>query len=286
MTVAGTTAALRPRYEGANIRTWIGFKHFLYLAEEAVLGWFRDRGDGPARLYHDCGVGLSVVDVSALLPAVLEVDDVVTAEVERISVDRFAVRLRAREGETVLRAKLRVALVRDHDRTAPVVPVPDDLTELVVDEVVADAPEAEEADYSWTWRIPYFHCQYSDRMQMSGYVRAVEEVVDRFLADRGISVGRFLTERGWIPVVSRASVRMFGDAHMEEEIRTSFTVTGILRDMVFDGRVDFDVHRDGEWVRVAQGQILHGYAISRGPDAGGVAELDPPTVVALLGRRA
>ena len=26
-----------PAYEGANIRTWIGFKHFMYLVEQAVL---------------------------------------------------------------------------------------------------------------------------------------------------------------------------------------------------------------------------------------------------------
>ena len=37
-------SVLRPRYEGANIRTWIGFKHLMYLAEEAVLEWLRIRG--------------------------------------------------------------------------------------------------------------------------------------------------------------------------------------------------------------------------------------------------
>ena len=34
---------MRPRYEGANICTWIGFKHVNYLVEEAVLAHFRSR---------------------------------------------------------------------------------------------------------------------------------------------------------------------------------------------------------------------------------------------------
>jgi trans-aconitate methyltransferase len=45
-----TSLVMRPRHEGANMRTWIGFKHFLYLAEEAVLHWFRDHGYGVQRL--------------------------------------------------------------------------------------------------------------------------------------------------------------------------------------------------------------------------------------------
>src|SRR5262249_51880992 len=80
---AGTVTALtcRPRYEGANIRTWIGFKQFMLLAEEAVLAWFRERGLGPQRLYHEHGLGLEIVDSSVQLPALLEVDDEVRAEV-------------------------------------------------------------------------------------------------------------------------------------------------------------------------------------------------------------
>ena len=34
----------RPSYEGANIRTWVGFKHFMYLVEESVLAWLRGSG--------------------------------------------------------------------------------------------------------------------------------------------------------------------------------------------------------------------------------------------------
>src|ERR671922_138859 len=88
-----TVVTGRPRYEGANIRTWIGFKHFVYLVEEAVLHWFRERDLGARRLYHDFGLGLELVDVSVQLPAYLEVDDEVTAAVSEERLGRLSVRL-------------------------------------------------------------------------------------------------------------------------------------------------------------------------------------------------
>jgi acyl-CoA thioesterase FadM len=118
-------------------------------------------------------------------------------------------------------------------------------------------------------------------VQHSAYVRALEEVVDRFLADRGRSVGRMLGERGWIPVVSRVRVRMTADAHMEEDVRTTFAVTDVLKDVTWEGQMDCHVDRAGGPVRVATARILHGYAISRGPDAGRMAQLDPATIAAL-----
>ena len=117
------------------------------------------------------------------------------------------------------------------------------------------------------WRAPYFYCHFSDRVQHSGFVRCLEEVVDRFLADRGISVGRMLRERSWIPVVSRARVRLLTPAHMEETVHTVFTVTDVLRGTMFDGRMDCFVERNGAFWPVATATILHGYAIAaaRGP---------------------
>ncbi len=283
-----TTVTLRPRFEGANIRTWIGFKHFMYLAEEAVLAWFRERGAGPSRLYHDHGLGLVLTGSSAQLPAVLDLDDEVTAHVQPERDGRFAVRLTARAAVPVLRGTVSVALVRLPGLSTPdgAAVVPDGVP--VVDAVSGEVSGAVPADpagtpFEWVWRAPYFYCQYSDRVQLSGYVRAMEEVVDRFLADRGISVGYLLRTRGWIPVVSRARVRMLGEALMEEDVRTTFTVTDILRGTMFDATVDFAVCRDGVWVPVAHGRILHGYAISRGPEAGRLAEFDAAVLAALSG---
>ena len=340
------TAVLAPRREGANIRTWIGFKHFLYLAEEAVLAWFRDRGTGPAALFGGAGLELSIVDSSALLPAVLELDDVVDAEVAG-GPSRFTVRLSARRdgAPTVLRGKVTVALLAADG--IPTGPVPPDLVPAVAGSIAAAARAAagavglpglpgvpgvagvaglagvagvpgmagvdglagvdgaEDGDagepavpgvdpsvllathpggFLWSWRVPYYYCQFSRRIQHSGYVRALEEVVDRFLADRGLSVRTLLDARGWIPVVSRARVTQLSDVEMEETVHTVFTVTDVLKDVSFDARMDCYVERGGALVPAATGRILHAYAIARGPGAGRLAQLDPPVVAALTGR--
>jgi acyl-CoA thioesterase FadM len=305
-----TTPVGRPRYEGANIRTWIGFKHFMYLTEEAVLQYFRERGAGAETLYHTHGLGLEIVDHSVSLPATLGIDDEVTAVVEpgRPKPGHgapFKVRLTVeRDGGTVtvLTGKIRVALVTLKDAPAGVRPVPAHLEPYVVPEVaaLADAAEHEPQEFTdgdlaavltppgsnnflWSWRIPYFYCHFSDRLQHSGYVRAMEEVVDRFLDDRGISVGTMLEERGWIPVVSRARVHMLADAFMEETLHTVFSVQEIIKDVMYTAAFDTYVHRDGRLVHTATGGIMHGYAVSRGERAGSLAEFDDTTRAALLG---
>ncbi|GAA2191797.1 acyl-CoA thioesterase [Micromonospora lupini] len=318
---ASVTLSARPGFEGANIRTWIGFKHFAYLVEQGVLEWFRERGHGPGRLYHEHGVGLSIRDCSLLLPAVLDVDDTATVVATPAANGRFAVRMGVRRDAdvtatvlatpaangrfavrmgvrrdadvTVCRARVRVALVREAD-VPQGAPLPAELAGLAEEPAVgepgapagadpADTLRAAGAGFVWPWRVPYFYCQYSQRMQHSGYVRLLEEVVDRYLADRGVSVGRMLRERGWIPVVSRARIEVLGDAHLDEPMWVSFTVTDVLKDVTYDARMDCHVVRDGRLVRVATASILHGYAVSRGPEAGRLATLDEDTVAALTG---
>lgn len=289
----------RPAFEGANIRTWIGFKHFMYLVEQGVLQWLRDQGTSARDLFLAHGLGAEIVDCSVQLPAVLELDDEVKVEVTPGRGDKLNVQLTVlRDGVevTVLRGKVTVALVRERaaDTTAA---APEALAHLEVPALTSTVeririPTWETAEsvltatpgaFLWSWRAPYFYCHYSDRVQHSGFVRTLEEVVDRFLADRGISVGRMLAERAWIPVVSRARVRLLEDARMEETVHTVFTVTDILRGVMFDGRMDCYVQRGPELVPVATAQILHGYAIAAGPGAGGMAQLDDGVVRALTG---
>ncbi|MEU5911463.1 thioesterase [Micromonospora sp. NPDC047527] len=297
--------ASRPRYEGANIRTWIGFKHFMYLVEEAVLQWLRDQGHGARELFHEYGLGTEIIDCSVQLPAVLEVDDEVRAEVVAGTGKRLRVQLSVNRGGqdvVVLRGHVTVALVPETDapvhRPAPAAlstwetPGLDAATGLRGELALpAGADPASvltppgSAAYLWSWRAPYFYCHYSDRVQHSGFVRALEEVVDRFLDDRGISVGRMLAERAWIPVVSRARVRLAEPAHMEETVHTVFHVDDVLRDVMFSGRMDCWVNRGDRLTLVATATILHGYAISRGPDAGQLARLDPEVCAILTGSR-
>jgi pimeloyl-ACP methyl ester carboxylesterase/acyl-CoA thioesterase FadM len=304
-----TSYVSTPRYEGANIRTWIGFKHFMYLCEEAILQYFRDRGVGARTLYHRYGLGLEIVDSSCQLPVALEVDEQVYATVVSAKPKPglgapFTVELTVeRDGKNVTasKAKVRVALVRVKDGSGSE-PIPDMVAQYVVSEVDA-MPNAENATlavdgnqtvedvlapegsnaYLWSWRAPYFYCHFSDRLQHSAYVRTMEEVVDRFLHDRELAIGKLLDERSWIPVVSRARVQMLADVYMEETVHTVFTVEDILKDMMYTARMDCYVRRGDKLVRTATGSIMHGYAISRGPEAGTVPILDPTTKAALLG---
>src|SRR5580658_2818449 len=117
--VPATVLSCRPSYEGANIRTWIGFKHFIYLVEQAVLQWLIERGTGARDLFLGYGLGFEIVDCSVQLPAVLEIDDEVTAQVTGVGPVLSVLLSVARDGRqvTVLRGKLRVALVPERAAT-------------------------------------------------------------------------------------------------------------------------------------------------------------------------
>jgi hypothetical protein len=70
---------------------------------------------------------------------------------------------------------------------------------------------------------------------------------------------------------------------MEETVHTVFQVDDVLRSMMFTGRMNCYVQRDDRLVLVATASILHGYAISRGPNAGQLARLDPEVCAILTG---
>jgi hypothetical protein len=78
---AASSALMRPRFEGANVGTWIGFKHVMYLAEEGVLQFLRDHGAPPGGLLKDHALGLEIVDSRLRLSKATDVDDLVRVEV-------------------------------------------------------------------------------------------------------------------------------------------------------------------------------------------------------------
>ncbi|MEV0289139.1 thioesterase family protein [Kribbella sp. NPDC050820] len=276
-----SAATFRPRYGSANIGTWIGFKQFMSIAEEAVLEWFRDRGRGPQRLYEAYGLALSVWDSSVVLPSVLTVDDTVHAEVEARGAGEFRVRMSAphKSGpELVLKGRLRVCLV---DETGTGQAPPADVA-AVVDVVPHREPLAGVADdgaFRHDWIARYFHCQFSSRVQHSAYVGALEELVDRYLASVGLAIPDVLEARGWIPVVSRVRVTLGGQARMGDMIESRFAVTDIWKDKAYAARM---TSRVGDTL-VAEASIAHGYAISHGPSTGRLATLDQALIDRLTG---
>lgn len=298
-----TSMQIRPRYEGSNICTWIGFKHVNYLVEEAVLEHFR-RGALAARsLYEDHGLCLEIVKIDTRILHALHMDDLVTAEVVPTmpGEDRelaATVTLRVDRGGELLKAvtsKVRVVL-RTDTRRGPVDPAVEEIAAFTVRRVAGGigalpSPPAEtRADlqqggntFVWTWRIPYFYCHFNERLQMSGYLRVMEEVVDLFLADRGISIKTLLDDQSWIPVVPHSAIHMLDEALMEEDLITVFTVEDVFKDLTYTARMDCYVPRDDRLLRTATGRITHGYAVIANRRDWSLVNLDGRVLTALRG---
>jgi acyl-CoA thioesterase FadM len=305
----------RPRFEGSNIGTWIGFKHVMYLVEEGALQFLREHGVVAGSLYEKYALCVEVVDSEVRLLRALDMDDVVRIEVRSLTQPRdreLSLRVEilvARSGEVVKAAVARVRLLL---REAPsqgrrAEPAPPELLPYVRsgirrsngdgavvrvhgegrdgDPVRGLVPQGANA-FVWRWHIPYFYCHFTERIQHSGYVRVLEEVVERFLADRGISIGTLLRDREWIPVVSDARVEILEDAFMEETLYTVFTVEDIFKQIRYTARMDCYVPRQGDLVRTATGRITHAYLqIADRGTGGGVAQFDEAVMAALRGER-
>ncbi|WP_457030395.1 thioesterase family protein [Kitasatospora sp. P5_F3] len=297
----------RPRYDGANINTFIGFKNFMTLAEESVLQHFRDQGFGPQRLFTTYGLGLEVVDSSTRLINTLHADDLVHGTVESTPVKSGQgltckvdlVTTRDGVDVPVLAGRLKVALVTEVDGV-PAEPVPAELRSLVVADVAAagkarpvlEVPAGVTAEkalapangFVWDWEIPYFYCHWYTRLQSSGYVRLLEEATDRYLAHAGLPITGLLAQRDWIPVVSKARVQMHGDAYMGEVLHITYRVDDVIKDIVWTATMECHVRRGDQLVNVATCTIMHGYVPARGPEAfAGIVTLDEATQRALLG---
>ncbi|WP_457033046.1 hypothetical protein [Kitasatospora sp. P5_F3] len=280
-----TTVTLRPRYEGCNICTWIGFKHVNYLVEEAVLTHLRESGLPAGGLYEEYGLGTELVGLDTRIATALHIDDLVTATV-RPSVGRDArgpegqlaltVQFTVdRDGEPVQAVSSRVRVVFRqnadcHDAPAALAPYVVRRIGSAGQQAPADGPvSAEQAVEAlraagntevWRWRIPYFYCHFTERLQLSGLLRVMEDAVDRFLAERGASIRTLLTEQDWIPVVPHSTITVLDESLMEEELIIAFTVEEVFKEFTYAARVDTFVLRDGVLVPTSTGRITHGYA--------------------------
>lgn len=293
-----TILQIRPRYEGSNICTWIGFKHVNYLVEEAVLEHFRRGGLTARSLYEDHGLCLDLVEIDTRILHAFHMDDLATAEVVHATSPQdyeltFTITIHIDCNGRSLKAatsKVRVVL-RVDERGSQAEPVVEELARFTVRRIerpganaapaavdgaranLSPGPDTTSPDpvldqltqgqnaFCWKWRIPYFYCHFTERLQMSGYLRLIEEVVDLFLADRGISIKTLLDNQNWIPVVPHSAISMVDEALMEEDLYTVFTVEDTFKDFTYTARIDCYVLRDGTLRRTATGYITHGYAV-------------------------
>lgn len=307
-----TVVERRPSFEGANIATGLGFKHIMYLLEEAVVEHFRARGLGPQLLYERYGLCLEIVDSEARLLTGTYLDDRVRVEVRTDSGPSdseltYSAQMHVRRGDREVKSlsgKLRVALRRDEGGTEEMPPAqlapfisteinrqPSGVAVAGGGEPPADATGEEQLRrllappranaFVWKRRVPYFYCHYGARLQHSGYLRLLEEVVERFLADRGISIRTMLEGRRWIPIVTNARVEMLREALMEEDIYTVFTVESVFKKFTYTGRMDCYVVRGGAPLRTATGRITHGYLELHSRQGWSLVSFDEATLRAL-----
>ncbi len=315
---ATTTVSMRPLFEGNNISFAIGFKHINYLVEAAVLEHFRRAGLPAGELFAQYGLCFELVRNSARLGALLGVDDEAEIEVRPV-VRGTEPAIGFKVGIFVQRDGIRTAVasasaavsLRVAEQVEPTRQLPADLARFVVPRLGTATPTegvpVQPADnleravgrgrgrpdpvldvligdsnaFGWKWRVPYFYCHFNERLQMSGFLRLMEEVVDLFLADRGLPIKSVLDTRGWIPVVTRSEIRLIDEVVMEEEIYVVYTVEDIFKDLLYNSRMDCYVVRDGRAVQVATGTITHGYLAQVRPNEWAMATFDESTRRAL-----
>ncbi|PSR68661.1 hypothetical protein C8258_09200 [Nocardia sp. MDA0666] len=296
-----TRVELRPRYEGANIGPWIGFKHVNYLIEEALIDHFRSIGHDVRALYTDCGLCWEIVDIDTRIIHVFNLDEAVRlivrprpAHTEGELAYEVAV-VGDRDGAEikVARSRVSVALRRDSRWSTPYAAAAPELASAIVPQIRRAAPDTgfgappgvdrptdatrllEGRDgFAWTFRIPYFYCHFTERLQMSGYLRVMEDAVDRFLADRGVSIRMLLDDRQLIPVVPRSRITMLAEAYMEEDLQVVLVVEDVFKNLTFTLGMECFVQRGADLVPVASGAITHGYARLEDRARWGLSDLD------------
>jgi acyl-CoA thioesterase FadM len=291
---APTTVVLMPGYEGANINTTLGFKHVNYLVEQAIVAHFAECGLPVGALYQDHGIGFDLTMLHTRLGTPLYVDDrpsvtVTPATKDDANVLTFKVTLTVeRDGEPVKGVTATAqAQFRIDERVAEHLPIPPGLEPFVVTRIgnadpgpavtteantslsagrgiqtedpVLDQLIGDTNAHGWKWRVPYFYVHYFERLQMSGYLRVMEEVVDLFLAKRGISIKTLLDDRNWIPAVTRSKIEILDETLIEEDLYVVYTVDDVFKNLLYTSTMDCYVVRDGRLVKTATGVIQHGY---------------------------
>lgn len=280
--------------EGANIRTWIGFKHFEYVVSDAIAEMLASIGFS-SRTLALSGVRAHVIGSKASLSNVIECGDDITVvlDSERVvdehhlafdaTIINESVKNRALKGTYVVKVE---SFIED-GLTGSVTPA-DVMGSFAAGELknsarprrgsLADGVADAEDVFAVNWIVPYYYCDSSRYLAYRGHVRAIESVVDDYLTHVGLFIPEILRTRAWIPVVSRYSIDVARDVEMGTVVTTRFRVDEVLGDLAFNGSWSITAPVDGGDQVVASGVIQHGYAFSRGPAAGSMARMNPETI--------
>jgi len=278
---------LRPRFEGCNVGTWIGFKHIMYLAEEAVVQWFRDHNLSPGDLLEHFALSLEIVQGQLRLIQGIRIDDEVICQLTpttRITDKELSFKvelLRKDAAETKFAiGKIRVMIVKAAEFAENAAAAPAHLQEFIhtkllrgelqqlhlpsgcnLTNVKQFLREQRKKSFIWQWQVPYFYCHNTYRLQYSGYIRLLEQVVDFFLQERGIGITTLLYDKNynWIPVVSAVKIEMLAEVKLGETLFIVFTVEEVVRDISYSAGINCYVWRNEKLFKTATGTISHAY---------------------------
>jgi acyl-CoA thioesterase FadM len=259
--------------EGNNVMSWIGFKHIMYLAEQALLTHFRNADLGFRRLFEDYGLLIEVVSNQGRILHALKLDEEVRITVKpdarAASCLQFDITMFVeRAGKPVKTYTGKIQAVLHADRSLAMPALADNYGALAPyvtsdgagsGESVVQAAEPAPTLH-WTVTIPYFYCHGNERLKMAGYLRYMEEADARFCQQQAIGVGKLLQGRRWIPAVPSAKVRILAPAFIDEVLHLEYTVREVVKTLLYTCSMNAYVERDGRRVHVATGEIVHGYA--------------------------
>lgn len=259
--------------EGNNVMSWIGFKHIMYLAEQALLTHFRASGLGFRRLFEEHGLLIEVVASQGRILHALKLDEEVQTVVKPGASGenglQFDIAMFVERGGKSIKTysgKIRVILLADRALGMPALETDyGALAPYVADRVSFPASNVEGTDpaakrLNWTVTIPYFYCHGNERLKMSGYLRYMEEADERFCEQQNIGVNKLLQERRWIPAVPSAKMQMLEAAYMGETLHIEYAVKDVIKSLLYSCTMNAYVDRGGDRIHVAAGEIVHGYA--------------------------
>jgi acyl-CoA thioesterase FadM len=278
----------------------------MYLLEEAALQHLREAGVTASGLYDEQGLSLEILDSSIRIHRGVHLDQLVRVEVTPVAAQdpsRYDVQTLmfiSERGRRVKAAAGRLSAACVTNPGWPPAPPIDaherlpgiaergtfvaDRGALITDHGLFAMLEADpRRSIVWRWRVPYFYCHYMRRLQHSGYLRVIEEIVDLFLESRGLSIRQMLETRQWIPFVSEAQLEIVGEAAMEDDLYTVFTVDSVYKTFFYSAGLRSYVLDGNRAVEVARGRIVHGYARILGRGEWELTPLDAAVIAALNG---
>ncbi len=279
-----------PYSEGNNIMSWLGFKHIMYLAEEAVLEHFKNAGTGFRSLLEDDGLVIDIIENKGRILHALKLDEdvsIIVQPAKRKIANAFAFDIKmlvSRSDKEIKTYTGHIKVVLKHDQSLgfkPVEKIAPAFLPYVTEQAALPNMELKTFDLVpaqdiesqipcltenghriiWEKRIPYFYCHGNERLKMSGYLRLMEEADELFCHQQGISIKSLLDEKRWIPAVPSANMTILSEVLMEETLYISYEVKDFVKDLTYKSTMTCYLKKNDKLVEVAKGEIVHAYAV-------------------------